>query len=389
MKFSVKPSLFLLLFLSTLLRENNSTEASVFKQIARLLQEICLSSQQGIDETNNKMKILVTGASGFIGSFIVEKGLTDGHRVWAAVRKNSSRAFLQDKRVQFFELNLSDPAILEKQLSDFAATEGKWDCIIHAAGVTKCIDKNDFMRINFMGTKNLVECLLKLNMQPAQFIYLSSLSVFGPIHEKEPYTPITDSDRPMPDTEYGKSKLAAEEYIKSIKELPYVILRPTGVYGPRERDYFKMAQSIKQHIDFSVGYKPQLITFIYVKDLVKAIYLAIEKGVSKRCYFVSEPKGYDSRCFSDYIQREMGIKHVLHIKAPIWFLKVISTCAEWLSCITKKPSTLNNDKFRIMKQRNWLCDTTRLQEELGFSIDYDLKRGTCETIKWYKENKWL
>ncbi len=335
------------------------------------------------------MKILVTGASGFIGSFIVEQGLSAGHQVWAGIRKNSSRKYLKDKRLLFIELDFGNSAILEKQLNEFATTEGRWDCIIHAAGVTKCINHEDFMRINLTGTQNLIECLLKLNMKPSQFIYLSSLSVFGPIHEKMPYTPISDNDTPMPDTAYGKSKLAAEKYIQSIKDFPYVIFRPTGVYGPRERDYFKMAQSIKQHIDFSVGYKPQLITFIYVKDLVKAIFSAIDKGVSKRCYFVSEPKGYDSRCFSDYIQREMKIKHVLHIKAPIWLLKVISICAEGISKITKQPSTLNSDKYKIMKQRNWLCDTAKLQEELGFSIDYDLERGTCETIKWYKENKWL
>lgn len=335
------------------------------------------------------MRILVTGASGFIGSFIVETGIAKGHEVWAGMRKNSSRKFLQDARTQFIELDLLNYNTLKAQLSNFADKQGKWDCVIHAAGATKCLDKKDFMRVNFEGTKNLVDALIELNMQPEQFIYLSSLSVFGPVREEQPYSPILDSDEARPNTEYGKSKLMSEIYLRSIPDLPYVIFRPTGVYGPRERDYFQMAASIKHNVDFSVGYKPQVITFIYVKDLVKAIYLAIEKKIKRRCYFVSEAKGYSSRSFSDYIQREMCIKHVLHIKSPLWVLKCISICAEFFSNITKKPSTLNSDKYNIMKQRNWLCDTAPIENDLGFTTDYNLEEGTKETIKWYKENKWL
>lgn len=335
------------------------------------------------------MRILITGASGFIGSFIVEKGLELGYEVWAGMRKSSSRRYLSDERINFIELNLEDKEVLSNQLSRFASQNNKWDYVIHAAGATKCIDSKEFMRVNFDGTKNLVDVLIELDLRPKQFIYLSSLSVMGPAREEQPYQPIMESDPAEPNTAYGKSKLMAEAYIRSIENFPYVIMRPTGVYGPRERDYFQMAVSIKNHIDFSVGYKPQVITFIYVKDLVKAIYLSIEKGVTRRSYFVSESCGYNSRAFSDYIQREMGVKNVLHIKAPLWFLKIISFSAEWLSRISGKPSTLNCDKYNIMKQRNWQCDTSAIEKQLGFTADYNLERGTAETIKWYKENKWL
>ncbi len=335
------------------------------------------------------MKILITGASGFIGSFIVEKGLDLGYEVWAGMRGTSSRKFLQDNRINFIELNLENPVILENQIKAHVDVYGRWDYIIHAAGATKCVDKNEFMRVNFEGTKNLVDTVLKLDICPRQFIYISSLSVFGPVREQQPYTPINENDKPCPNTAYGQSKLISEEYICNSVTLPYVIFRPTGVYGPRERDYFKMAQSIKQHIDFSVGYKPQTITFIYVKDLVKAIYAAIEKGVVQKAYFVSEPRGYSSRSFSDYIQKFLGVKFVLHIKAPLWVLKIISFVSEFFSKFTGKASTLNCDKYNIMKQRNWLCDTSNMEKELDFRIDYPLEKGTEEMIKWYKENKWL
>ena len=108
---------------------------------------------------------------------------------------------------------------------------------------------------------------------------LSSLSIFGPIHEEMPYQEISELDTPQPNTAYGRSKLEAELWIeREAKDFPCVILRPTGVYGPRERDYFLMAKSIRGHVDFAVGYKPQVITFVYVLDVVQAVFLALERG---------------------------------------------------------------------------------------------------------------
>ena len=335
------------------------------------------------------MRVLVTGASGFIGSFIVEKGLEKGYEVWAGVRNSSSRRFIADERVKLVEFDLLSISTLTEQLLAFKREYGAWDYVVHAAGVTKCVDKKEFFLVNYEGTRNLIDALAATGMSPRKFIYLSSLSVFGPQHEELPYTPINDGDTPMPNTVYGKSKLFAENYIKRKALFPYIILRPTGVYGPRERDYYQMALGIKRHVDFSVGYKPQIITFIYVKDLVKAIYLAIESSATDRCYFVSEPVGYGSRAFSDLIRSELGVKWLLRIKAPLWLLKFVSACAGALSRVTRRASTLNGDKYRIMKQRNWLCDTEPIEKELGFSIDYPLERGVKETINWYKKEKWL
>ena len=186
------------------------------------------------------MKILITGASGFIGSFIVEEALRRGFETWAAIRRSSSREWLQDERIHFIELNLSSKAQLVAQLrgQDF-------DYVVHAAGVTKCLNKADFHRINTEGTKNLAEALLEVGMPLKRFVFVSSLSIFGAIKEQQPYEAIRESDTPQPNTEYGRSKLAAEQFLASLgARLPYIILRPTGVYGPREKDYFIMAKSV-------------------------------------------------------------------------------------------------------------------------------------------------
>ncbi len=334
------------------------------------------------------MKILITGASGFIGSFLVEEGLRRGDEVWAGMRHSSSRRYLQDKRIRFVELDFSRPSALSDQLSLHQQIYGTWDVVIHCAGVTKCLHKDDFMQGNYLYTKHFVEALQALEMVPKQFIYVSSLSVFGPIREKE-YTPIREEDTPAPNTAYGESKLESERYLQGLPQFPYVLFRPTGVYGPREKDYFLMAKSIKQHLDFAVGYKRQDLTFIYVKDLVKAIYLSVDKRVVRRAYFVSDGNVYTSRAFSDLIQKELGNPYVIHIKCPLFILKVVSLLAEKVAAQLGKSSTLNGDKYKIMKQRNWQCDISPLVNELGYRPDYNLERGVKEIVAWYKNEKWL
>ena len=331
------------------------------------------------------MKILITGASGFIGSFIVEEALNRGFETWAAVRRSSSLDFLHDERIHLIELNLSSKEQLIEQL------RGKdFDYVVHAAGVTKCLKKADFRRINTEGTKNLVEALLEVKMPLKRLVYLSSLSVFGAIKEKMPYEEIREDDTPQPNTEYGRSKLAAEEYLASLgSKLPYVILRPTGVYGPREKDYFMMAKSIKQHIDFAVGFQRQDITFVYVTDVVQAVFLALEKGKTGRKYFLSDGEVYQSTTFSNLIHKELGNPWWLRITAPTWVLRILTFFGEYAGRISGKVTVLNKDKYNILKQRNWRCDITPARKELGFQPKVKLKEGVRTTIAWYKENRWL
>ncbi len=339
------------------------------------------------------MKILITGASGFIGSFLCEESLKRGMETWAGMRAHSSRRWLTDERLKFATLDMTDVELLKEQLSAYQQEVGRWDVIIHAGGATKCLKREDFDFHNYICTKNFVEALQALEMMPSQFLYVSSLSVLGPIREQQnadgSYNDMLSSDTPAPNTAYGESKVKSEAYLRGIEGV--TIFRPTGVYGPREKDYFMMAKSIKQHVDFAVGYKKQVITFVYVRDLVGAIFSAIGKAdvASGKTYLVSDGHNYDSRAFSDLIQKELGVKCVLHIKAPLWLLRVISAVAEGISKLTRQPSTLNGDKYRIMSQRNWQCDISPLKKDLGFVPEWPLERGVKECMEWYRVNKWL
>lgn len=357
-------------------------------------------------------KVLVTGASGFIGSYIVSEGLDKGYDMWAGMRGTSSKGYLQDNRIKFAQLNLGDKGQLKQQLEALKCEMGgAWDYVVHAAGATKCLKIEDFYRTNTQGTINLIEALQETDMVPERFVFVSSLSVFGAIREtpvKTPaqgygkgaeiseeesiYKPILLTDAPAPNTAYGKSKLCAEEYLCKIDpaKFPYVILRPTGVYGPREKDYFVMAKSIAGHTDFAVGYQPQELTFIYVMDVVQAVFKSMTAPAALgKAYFLSDGKIYNSRRFSDLIQQELGNPWVLRIKAPKIILKAICKVGGMIGKMSGKMIVLNDDKYNILSQRNWRCDMEPARRDLDFEPEWGLEDGVKASIKWYKEAGWL
>jgi len=334
------------------------------------------------------IKILITGASGFIGSFLIEKALQEDFEVWAGVRKSSSREYLQDPRIHFIDFNFSNKKKLIIQLKEFSDKHGRFDYIVHNAGVTKCLHPSDFDKVNYLYTRNFVEALQEAGMIPDKFILMSSLSAYG-VGDEVNYTPIKLTDEPKPNTAYGISKLKAEQFLQATRDFPYMILRPTGVYGPREKDYYLMLKTVKSGLDVAAGFKPQHLTFIYVKDLVNVAFLALKSPLVNKHYFVADGKVYLDKEYTQLVKEVLNKKHVVSLKLPLWLIRVVSVVAEGISKITKKPSTLNRDKYKIMRQRNWECDITPLVNELGFMPEYDLKKGLAESVGWYKEHDWL
>ena len=332
--------------------------------------------------------ILITGAGGFIGGFLVEEALKRGYDTWAAVRSTTSREYLQDERIHFIELDYSDQEHLEDTLRDHMSEWGRWDYIVHNLGVTKSTQYLDFERVNYGYLKALVDALQTTCMTPDVFLMMSSLSVMGPGDESS-YKPFVATDVPLPNTFYGVSKLKAETYLQSVQDFPYTIFRCTGVYGPREHDYYLMIKSIKRGFDFSVGFQKQMLTFIYVKDLVKGVMDALEKGPLRKAYFISENQAYTQQEFRQIVCEELGKKFVIPVTCPLWVVKQVCAIAEWIGKVTLKASTLNRDKYKILKQRNWLCDTSDAQRDFNFNPKYSLREGVREAIAWYREAGWL
>ena len=329
------------------------------------------------------MKILITGASGFIGSHLAEKLLSLGHEVWCGVRATTSRKYLSDPRLHFTDINLSSQENIMESLRNIPL-----DVVVHAAGATKCRRKEDFYTINTLGTQHLVDALEALYPDTAKprFIFVSSLSVVNSI----------PSERLGSATAYGDSKYRAEEIVRR-SPLPYVILRPTGVYGPREKDYFLMVKSIRQHIDFSVGFKPQRLTFVYVSDVVQAIVKSITQPAEKvvcHTFTLSDGAEYSSETFSDLIisaleETEGRRPFVLRLRLPLFVLRVVCFFGEWYNRLTGRLTTLNADKYNILSQRDWRCDISSSRELLGYSPEVLLAEGVRKSVKWYKDNKWI
>lgn len=333
-------------------------------------------------------KILITGASGFIGASIVAKALDLGYETWAGVRSSSNRDMLQDKRINFIDLNYANTCMLTDELVTFANKNGKFDVIVHVAGITQAIRKADFDTINFDYTKNFVDALVDADMVPNTFVFMSSLGAIG-VGDEINYEPMQCDRIPNPNTAYGKSKLLAENYLKSIPNFPYVILRPTGVYGPNDKDYLILMKAVKKGVNVGAGYKKQILSFIYVDDLTDIVFTAINKSIVRKEYFVSDGCGYTDDEFNKIVQIALNKKCVLRLKIPLFIVKAASVVSEKIGELLNRSVTFNTDKYKIMKQRNWACDITPLEKELNFTPKVHLEEGVKKTIAWYKEKGWL
>ncbi len=337
--------------------------------------------------TEQKKRVLVVGAGGFIGGFIAREALERGYETWVTVRQSTSRRWLNDERLHFVVLDYDDTQAMAATLSAALPEGERWDYIVYNLGATKCINFTDFNRINYLYLTNFVEALRMSGKMPERLLYMSSLSALGPGDEKG-YEPLTNRMIPQPNTRYGVSKIKAETVLETCSDLPWTIFRPTGVYGPHEKDYLMMIKSIDSHFDFGVGFRRQMLTFIYVEDLVNAIFDAIDKpSTLKKKYIISEPQAYSQRDFRRIVVEELGGKWVIPMRLPMWIVYAASVVAERWGTLKGKPSTLNRDKFRIMKQRNWCCDISDAVADFGFNPQFPLRRGIHETVKEYLAQK--
>jgi nucleoside-diphosphate-sugar epimerase len=333
--------------------------------------------------------ILVIGAGGFIGGFIAKRALEARYDTYVGVRQSTSRRYLSDERLKFVVLDYDDTDNIERTLTETAPSPKGWDYIIWNLGATKCANFQDFNRINYRYLADFVSVLKKLNMVPEKFLYMSSLSALGMGDEKT-YAPLTSKTIPRPNTRYGLSKIKAEMCLETQADIPWIIFRPTGVYGPHEQDYLMMIKSIDRHCDVSMGFKKQVLTFIYVDDLVDAMFKCLdadtERVVHKK-YIISENQTYTQKEFRNIVAKHLGTKFVVPICLPMWMVYAVSVICEKVAAAQMKASTLNRDKFKIMKQRNWNCDISDAQRDFGFDPQWSLDRGIAATVEAYKQMK--
>lgn len=329
--------------------------------------------------------MIITGATGFIGSFLVEEAINQGYQVIAWGRAESRRKDLPEN-VELVRPGFTDYAQMADALRYVKNNYGTLDVVVHNAGLTKTLHTRDFYEVNANHTFRLVEAMRLTRLEPRRFILMSSLAAAGPGDPKS-MKPLAPEDEPRPNAIYGRSKLLAEQFVRN-SSLSWNILRPTGVYGPRDKDYLVMLQTVKKGLATTVGFKPHYITFVYVKDLARAVMLAADSPHDKEIFHISDGKTYTDREFRDLCIELVNPK-ALRLTVPEIVLRLATQLAEPLGRITGKAPTLNRDKFFTLTAVNWKCDISLAQELLGYMPQYDLRRGLTETIQWYREAGWL
>jgi nucleoside-diphosphate-sugar epimerase len=194
--------------------------------------------------------------------------------------------------------------------------------------------------------------------------------------------------KPHPVTTYGHSKLKAEGYLRDIEELPYLILRPTGVFGPRESDFFKLFQSINRGIAPQIGLSDQWLSLIYVRDLAHIVVKATLSEISKRAYFLTDGNLYSGTKLIDTISVSLN-KNPIKLRIPLPVVYSIAALNEVWSRLSGKATILNIDKYAEIKARNLDCDISEVVADFDFIPRYTLQQAIEETAGWYKEQGWL
>ncbi|MEP7256906.1 MAG: NAD-dependent epimerase/dehydratase family protein [Flavitalea sp.] len=325
-------------------------------------------------------KVLITGASGFVGFHLIEAALKMHLQVYAGVRRSSDISHLRHLDIQFTYPDMEDIGMLEKEIRD-----NRYDYIIHAAGVTKARTREEYDRVNAGYTRNLAAAAGRCGAQVKKFVLISSLAAIGPL--KAFNETINEQTEAVPVTAYGKSKLLGEKNIMEMP-IPWVILRPTAVYGPRERDIFILLRSINRGWDPYIGKMEQQLSFVYVKDVASVAINALFNPSHHIAYNIS-----DGACYTRYELADV-IKDFLHRKArrfhiPLGIVKTMAGVLEKTGALFNKVPALNREKLYELTAPNWNCSIDKARKELGFEPSYLLKSGMEETLQWYKENKWL
>ncbi len=325
-------------------------------------------------------KVLITGASGFVGFHLIESALQNNLEVFAAVRKSSSVEHLQGMDIKFVYPDFKNEAALIELIRSNGI-----NYIIHAAGVTKARSQSEYDLINAKYTQNLTLAAAKAGEGFKKLVFVSSLAANGPLHSLNGI--INSRTQPQPVTAYGRSKLTAEGYVMSVPGVNYSILRPTAVYGPRDKDIFIFFKQVAKGLEPYIGKEAQKLSFVYVKDLANACVKALFTG-QKKIYNISDGNFYD-RYELGNITRHILNTRSIRIHLPIALVKVIAGISEKVSAMRNKAATLNIEKLNELMAVNWHCDIEEAKQEMGFYPKYDLEAGLNETLKWYKANQWL
>ena len=323
-----------------------------------------------------KKKVLITGASGFVGYHLVQEALANDLEVVAAVRPSSKVDHLQSLPISFSTLDYTN---VQKLAGDLK--EKSYHYIIHAAGLTKAGSRQEYDKVNAVFTRNMALAVKEAGIALEKFVLISSLAALGPARPDQPCQPAG------PLTAYGHSKLLAEQYLEQV-DIPQIILRPTAVYGPRERDIFLMLKAINRGFELYIGRFEQQLSFIHVSDLSAVAIKSLASPISNRSYVLSDGLSYDRYTLGNITREALG-KKTIRLHLPVGFTKLTVSAVETLFSLAGKIPTVNREKLNELTAANWFYGIDEAKRDLGFEPRYNLQEGIQQTLRWYKQERWI
>ena len=326
------------------------------------------------------MKIGVTGATGFIGSHIVDGLIKSGYEVYVLARKESNLESVNSK-AKIINVDLYNLSDLKNKLSDL-------EIIIHCAGALFGKKYDYFYKSNVQSTINLVEAI-KENKNFKQFIFISSLTAVGPSQNIE--KAVTEESPRKPITNYGRSKAEAEEYIEKQKEwLNYTIFRLPAVFGARDKAIYSIFKIANLGMGSLIGFNTKYLSLVYHKDIVNVVTQSIDNKLTfKEIFFLSNTEYYTWLEIMKILKVKLKKKIFINLRLPHSIVYILGYFNSFLSKIIGITPIFNIDKAKDFTQQYWICDNSKLRKTLNYNNFVKLDTAFEETINWYKENKWL
>jgi nucleoside-diphosphate-sugar epimerase len=323
---------------------------------------------------------LVTGGSGFVGSHLADGFSQAGHDVRCLVRSKERPGWLEDKQVELVEGDCTQPETLISAVQDV-------DVVVHAAGVTWTAKRSRYFEVNAVGTHNLLMTCAKHAPNLTRFMFISSQAAAGPARNG---LALTERDAPRPISPYGESKLLAENHVAAHgRRFPCIILRPSAVYGPRDRNFLPYIRMVKRGFLVEFGSGQRVVSLCHVQDLVSCALTAANSQVpSGSVYFVADEDPYAWR------DVEQGVCAALdadprRLTVPEWCLRAFGAVGQSYGLLTDRPVRINTPRAAELLEKRWICDVTKMTKELGFTSSTELTRGLQQLVRWYQEQYWL
>lgn len=326
----------------------------------------------------SKKRVLITGASGFLGNQLIEAALDHQLDTVAAVRATSKTDHLNQYPVTFVTVNLEQ----SDELAALLKSE-RIDYLIHAAGATKAKNQEAYDYNNEVITRNVGKAAELAGIK--KMVLVSSLAAAGPIGFQEGL--IDESVQPKPVTAYGRSKLKGEQALSSL-DIPLAIIRPTAIYGPREKDIFLIVKMIQRGWDFYIGKMNQQLSFVHGRDVAEAVLLAALQEDARGIYHISDGTTYNRYALADLLKELLG-KKARRWHLPLSLVRSLAWGSDQVNTLFKTSSIFNSEKLAELTAENWACDISKARKELNYNPRYSLKEGWETTLQWYQDQDWI